>query len=253
MDLFKEQLEKLKPYIQISPHKRYGEIAGVSVADVVGQLGGWLGVESGALRSAMKKKIPVFNGKGIYDLNPPYLYKPPSPPLWGRFAQTVGIELAVTSPIILNRVIFVNLYNEYVLSYYRAEDKIIAALQAAEHGDIAACIKHCELAQAEILSAIKRRNTRQCKFRQAMENLYTKPSLNGFPREKPPQSDDDAVQRSFRNFQSKITTALTAARLQRIDICEKYCRESLNSVSIKLLKKLEEVTRAYHSIRRDGA
>ena len=75
-----------------------------------------------------------------------------------------------------------------------------------------------------------------------MENLYTKPSLNGHPREKSPQSVDDAVQRSFRNFQSKITMALQGAEFQRADICEKYCREALNSVSIKLLSKLEEVT-----------
>ena len=243
MDVFTEQLKELETHKQISPHRQHGEIAGVSVSEVADLLG----IEFRDLLNAMDKRIPVFNGKG-YDLSPQIRneLKPNMSEVWLYIGWWSRVEAELkrkaTSPIILKAAYDVHLNNEYARAYYRAEDKIIAALDAAERGDIAACEKYCGESQVEILLTIKRRNIGQRKFRQAMENLYTKPSLNGCPREKPPKSDDDAVQRSFRNFQSKISMALQAAELQRADICEKYCREALKSVSVPLLRKLEEGT-----------
>jgi len=243
MAIAAEQLKELETHKRISPHRKHGEIAGVSVcwfADL-------LGVEYRDMLNAMDKSVPVFNGKG-YDLSPQIRneLKPNMSEVWLYIGWWSRVEAELkrkaTSPIILKAAYDVHLNNEYVRAYYGAEDKIIAALHAAERGDIVACEKYCGESQVEILSTIRRRQAGQRKFRQAMENLYTKPSLNGHPREKPPKSDDDEVQRSFRSFHNKIIMALQAAEFQRADICEKYCREALKSVSVPLLRKLEEGT-----------
>ncbi len=244
-----EQLKELRLHIQKSPHRKYGDNEGVPVSVVADVFG----VEATELLKAMGEKekdfISVLNGKG-YDLRPPYPSAPEKAPsseeLWlytGWWSRTEeAAKRKAISPVILKAAYDVYLDNEYVRAYYSAEDKIITALEAIKRGDINTCKRYCEIAQDEILTAIKRRCAGQCEFRQAMENLYTKPSLNGCSREKPPKSDDDEVQRSFRNFQSKIAVALQAAELQRADVCEKYCGSALRSVSLQMLRKIEEGT-----------
>ena len=78
MDVFTEQLKELETHKQISPHRKYGEIAGVSVS-VIADL---LGVEYRDMLNAMDKSVPVFNGKG-YGTDS-HIYKKPSGALWGH-------------------------------------------------------------------------------------------------------------------------------------------------------------------------
>ena len=184
MAIAAEQLKELETHKQISPHKKYGENAGVSVS-VVADL---LGVEYGDMLNAMDKSIKVFNGKG-YDLSP--FPKPETTEIKpkGIFNYT-GWECKVQAcegdkkradrlirrrpnfTIILNWSNWVLhvpwLNNEYVLSYYRAETKIIAALGAAKRGAVVVCDNHCGEAQAEIVSSLKRRMCGQGQSTQAM-------------------------------------------------------------------------------------
>lgn len=201
-----------------------------------------LGVALSDLLGAMNDSVRVLNGKG-FDLrtnderltceserNHPANQKPS-----GVFLYTGAwswVEAAVKNKALvplgwIGRVVDIRAHqNDVVMCvYYNAEDHTNMALQAAKRGEIVTCEEHCKGAQAEMQSATDCRDTEQHEFRRAMENLYAKPSLNGRPREKPPQTDDEPM-RAFRNIHKKITTALQVTKFLIADICEKHCREA---------------------------